>query len=40
MEGPEKISMKMFVETMKKEQQPGPIKQRPAEQGYRDLFGK
>jgi hypothetical protein len=31
--------MKKFVATMKKDEQRGPIKERPAEKGYLDMFG-
>lgn len=34
-----RIDMKKFVATMKKDQQPGPVQERPAEQGYLDMFG-
>ncbi|KAG8156439.1 hypothetical protein KVR01_013673 [Diaporthe batatas] len=34
-----RIDMKKFVATMKKHEQPGPIKERPAEKGYLDMFG-
>lgn len=34
-----RIDMKKFVATMKKDEQPGPIHERPAEKGYLDMFG-
>lgn len=34
-----RIDMKKFVATMKKDEQPGPVKENPAEKGYLDMFG-
>lgn len=35
-----RIDMKKFVATMRKDQQPGPVKERPIEKGYLDMFGE
>ncbi|KAI3391312.1 hypothetical protein diail_7600 [Diaporthe ilicicola] len=35
-----RVDMKKFVATMRKDQQPGAVKERPAEQGYLDMFGQ
>ena len=32
--------MKKFVATMRKDEQTSPVKERPMEKGYLDMFGK